>query len=291
MSGPSPIARQDTDAPAKGKAPSKPQSRTIPSGTQRAPSKYLVAQLSRSSIDVVRYKTKLCWHFEQGTCPHGKRCAFAHGAQDLRPADDEREPPEDTAAAAPKKGGRKPAGNKSAQRTSLKSPPREAALPRDSAGASSSDVDQGHAYPRGRLVRRNSMPQLEEDDDIDDSQSDCGLTDSWYGSTPMREVPSIPSARSDHSPVTDIPSAIPAAPQAPGASRVVMAAAVVPMPVRPAAVCMPSAPAMQFLPAGMPRSMVTSVHFGQQVPVRALQPAMAVPVALSAPCVATAVLA
>ena len=47
----------------------------------------LTAPLAQAGVPTPgRYRTELCRHFtRRGSCRHGRRCAFAHGADELRP--------------------------------------------------------------------------------------------------------------------------------------------------------------------------------------------------------------
>ena len=43
------------------------------------------AGVSRKALDFnIKYKTELCWRWENGNCPFGKQCGFAHGREELR---------------------------------------------------------------------------------------------------------------------------------------------------------------------------------------------------------------
>ena len=45
-----------------------------------------VPPVNNRNYQEARYKTELCLHFrEKNACPHGARCLFAHGLNELRP--------------------------------------------------------------------------------------------------------------------------------------------------------------------------------------------------------------
>lgn len=57
---------------------------TLSGGVQTLLSADFIPTESRKSAFVLNYKTELCHNWEMGSCEFGDKCAFAHGAAELR---------------------------------------------------------------------------------------------------------------------------------------------------------------------------------------------------------------